>query len=118
MLIFKLNTKHFNILKHKKISQANKRLNKKSCNMIIVLLITIFLFAGLFFTKKTVWQSSKGQTQVSLNESLFCWFTSKDFVQNAQNRWVYAFSNLTNVLLLVCFMVILASCAILVLSLA
>jgi hypothetical protein len=86
--------------------------------MIIVLLITIFLFAGLFFTKKTVWQSSKGQTQVSLTESFFCWFTSKDFVQNAQNRWVYAFSNLTNALLLLCFLVILVCGAILVLSLA
>lgn len=73
---------------------------------------------GLFFTKKSVWQSNQAQTEVSLTESFFCWFTSKDFVQNAQNKWVYAFSNLTNALLVLCFLVILASGALLVLSLA
>ena len=80
-------------------------------------LIKSFFFGLKFFIVLAVPEATS-QREVSLNESFFCWFTSKDFVQNAQNRWVYAFSNLTNVLLLVCFMVILASCAILVLSLA
>lgn len=86
--------------------------------MIIVLLFTILLCMGLFFTKKTIWQSTKQQTEISLIESFFCWFTSKDFVKNTHNKWVYAFSNLTNLLLLLCFLIILATGAILVLSLA
>lgn len=88
--------------------------------MLAILLISLMLCVLVIYAKKTVMQQNNLPVKGNVAESVLYWYTPSDFkkLNNPKHKWILRFNNLANSLLLLFTLVVLVSCAIVLLSLA
>lgn len=77
---------------------------------MILLLFTIssLLLISIILVRKSLWVSVKDANNITFQQSFFCWFTMADINNTtAGKNWVYALNNLTNAVIMFCFVVML-----------
>ena len=86
--------------------------------MLILFFGTFLLAICTAIIKKKIWFSLNGFDNLSLEQSFFCWFTFSDFGKSnqASTRFVFILSNITNLVITICLLIMLVCAALIGLS--
>ena len=86
--------------------------------MLILFIVALMLSICVFMLKRSFWLSTKKAYEINLRQSFFCWFTFQDISQseNPAIRWIFVINNISNVIIAICFLMMLVCITLLGLS--